>query len=93
MGDISLAKEMIDAAAKNGADFAKFQTWSVKRLKPGVWDDVASSVQPAAQAQNLDALARQIHQQLGLTDVVSLGFILISLQGAVEFDQKMQGMR
>ena len=38
MGEINLAKEMIDAAAENGADFAKFQTWSVKNLKPGPWD-------------------------------------------------------
>ena len=38
MGDMSLAKEMIVAAAENGADFAKFQTWSVKRLKSGDWD-------------------------------------------------------
>jgi len=38
MGDMSLAKEMIVAAAENGADYAKFQTWSVKRLKAGEWD-------------------------------------------------------
>ena len=72
---------------------ANLQPADLQPKQSGVWDDVASSVQPAAQAQNLEALARQVHQQLGLTDVVSLGFILISLQGAVEFDQKMQGMR
>ena len=38
MGDMKLAKEMISAAKDSGADFAKFQTWSVDRLKPGVWD-------------------------------------------------------
>ena len=38
MGDMKLAKEMISAAKESGADFAKFQTWSVERLKPGVWD-------------------------------------------------------
>ena len=38
MGDMKLAKEMISAAKESGADFAKFQTWSVDRLKPGVWD-------------------------------------------------------
>jgi len=37
-GDIHLAKEMITQASKNGADYAKFQTWSVKRLKQGSWD-------------------------------------------------------
>ena len=38
MGDMKLAKEMISAAKESGCDFAKFQTWSVERLKPGVWD-------------------------------------------------------
>ena len=38
MGDMKLAKEMISAAKESGADIAKFQTWSVDRLKPGVWD-------------------------------------------------------
>jgi N,N'-diacetyllegionaminate synthase len=38
MGDMDLAKEMIVAAKESGADYAKFQTWSVKNLKPGPWD-------------------------------------------------------
>ena len=38
MGDMKLAKEMILAAKESGADFAKFQTWSVRRLKRGSWD-------------------------------------------------------
>tara|TARA_E500000178_G_C16886873_1_gene691661 strand:- start:100 stop:918 length:819 start_codon:yes stop_codon:yes gene_type:complete len=38
MGNMSLAKKMILAAKKSGADFAKFQTWSVKTLKSGPWD-------------------------------------------------------
>lgn len=38
-GDMSLAKEMIRAASENGATYAKFQSWSVKRLVPGVWDE------------------------------------------------------
>jgi N,N'-diacetyllegionaminate synthase len=37
-GDILLAEKMIQAAAESGADYAKFQTWSVSRLKPGEWD-------------------------------------------------------
>ena len=37
-GDMSLAKEMISAAKESGADFTKFQTWRVDRLKPGGWD-------------------------------------------------------
>ena len=38
MGDMKLAKEMVLAAKESGADFAKFQTWSVSRLKRGSWD-------------------------------------------------------
>jgi N,N'-diacetyllegionaminate synthase len=38
LGNIDLAKKMILSAKENGADFAKFQTWSVSRLKPGEWD-------------------------------------------------------
>lgn len=37
-GDMNLAKKMILAAKENGATYAKFQTWSVSRLKEGVWD-------------------------------------------------------
>ena len=36
MGDMQLAKEMISAAKESGADCAKFQTWSVSRLKSGI---------------------------------------------------------
>ena len=38
LGDMVLAKDMITAAKESGCDFAKFQTWSVDRLKSGVWD-------------------------------------------------------
>ena len=38
MGDMNLAENMIRQAAKSGAKYAKFQTWSVKRLKKGEWD-------------------------------------------------------
>ncbi|MDA1306395.1 MAG: N-acetylneuraminate synthase family protein [Acidobacteria bacterium] len=38
MGDMDLARRMIDAAAGAGADVVKFQTWRVSRLKPGPWD-------------------------------------------------------
>ena len=39
MGDIKLAEKMIKAAASAGADFCKFQTWSVSNLKDGPWDE------------------------------------------------------
>ena len=38
MGNDTLAKQMIQEAANSGASFAKFQTWSVSRLKAGEWD-------------------------------------------------------
>ena len=38
MGDMNLAEKMIVSAASNGADICKFQTWSVKNIKPGPWD-------------------------------------------------------
>ncbi len=38
-GDIELAKEFIFSAKENGADYAKFQTWSTSRLKNGDWDN------------------------------------------------------
>ena len=38
LGDIELAKKMIQASKENGADYVKFQTWSVSRLKAGPWD-------------------------------------------------------
>jgi N,N'-diacetyllegionaminate synthase len=38
LGDMNVAKKIIDAAAKSGADYCKFQTWSVKNLKKGPWD-------------------------------------------------------
>jgi N,N'-diacetyllegionaminate synthase len=37
-GDLNLAKQMAKAAQENGATHAKYQTWSVSRLKSGSWD-------------------------------------------------------
>ncbi len=39
MGDFQLLKKMVRAAAEAGATYAKFQTWRVKNLKPGPWDE------------------------------------------------------
>ncbi len=38
MGNMNLAEKMIKAAKKSGADYAKFQTWSVENLTSGPWD-------------------------------------------------------
>jgi len=37
-GDMQLAKDMAKAAKDSGATYAKYQTWSVDRLKSGSWD-------------------------------------------------------
>ena len=39
MGDMSLAEDMIAAAANAGATHVKFQYWREERLKPGEWDN------------------------------------------------------
>lgn len=38
-GDMGLAKEMIWAAAENGADYVKFQSWQASKISKGPWDD------------------------------------------------------
>lgn len=38
MGNLNLAEKMIVSAKNAGADYAKFQTWRTKNLKPGEWD-------------------------------------------------------
>ena len=59
MGDISLAKEFIDAAKESGADYAKFQTWSVKNLKNGPWDsDGRKEIYQKAE------LTKEMHEEL-----------------------------
>ena len=59
MGDMTLAKQMIESAAKNGADICKFQTWSESNLIPGVWDsDGRREIYKKAQ------LSKENHQNL-----------------------------
>lgn len=38
MGNLNIAEKMIKEASLSGADYAKFQTWSVKNLRKGPWD-------------------------------------------------------
>ena len=38
LGDLALAKKMIDAAAKAGCRYVKFQLWNPKNLVSGPWD-------------------------------------------------------
>tara|TARA_B100000575_G_C23113424_1_gene643381 strand:+ start:266 stop:1084 length:819 start_codon:yes stop_codon:yes gene_type:complete len=38
MGDMELAKTMIESAKAAGANIVKFQYWNPEKLKPGAWD-------------------------------------------------------
>ncbi len=38
LGNLNLAKKMIGAAKKSGADAVKFQIWDPSNLKNGPWD-------------------------------------------------------
>lgn len=58
-GDMDLAKKMIDKAKSSGADYAKFQTWSVERLKKGAWDDDGRR-----EIYNKAELTKENHQDL-----------------------------
>ena len=56
-----LAEKMIVAAKKSGADFAKFQTWRVKNLRPGPWDkDGRRKIYEKAELTNDDYLKKTL---------------------------------
>jgi sialic acid synthase SpsE len=71
MGNMELAEHMIQASAENGADYAKFQTWSVKRLKPGEWDnDGRKEIYKKAE------LSKEQHEHLiGLCNKYKINFL------------------
>lgn len=59
MGNIDLAKKMILSAKNSGADYAKFQTWSVKNLCSGDWDqDGRKEIYKKAE------LSQEMHEEL-----------------------------
>ena len=39
LGNLELAKKMIDASILSGCKFVKFQLWDPKNLKKGPWDN------------------------------------------------------
>lgn len=39
LGNMKLAEKMAQQAKECGADYVKFQTWSINDLKPGPWDN------------------------------------------------------
>jgi sialic acid synthase SpsE len=69
-GYMSLAEKMITSAAKAGATFAKFQTWSVKRLKSGAWDQDGR---------------RQIYEKAELSDQQHLELMKICNDNGIRF--------
>lgn len=70
MGDMALAERMVEEAAKAGATYAKFQSWSVKNLKPGPWDTDGR---------------RQIYEQAQLTEEKHLFLIECCKKNGIEF--------
>ena len=59
LGDMGIAKQMINAASTAGADYCKFQTWSVKNLKSGSWDDDGRR-----ELYNKAELSKEMHYEL-----------------------------
>tara|TARA_A100001011_G_scaffold397684_1_gene499494 strand:- start:5129 stop:5929 length:801 start_codon:yes stop_codon:yes gene_type:complete len=75
MGDMALAKEMIDASKENGAEIVKFQTWSVSRLKPGPWDeDGRTDIYKKAELSKSDHQELISHSQKSGVEFLSSAF-------------------
>jgi N,N'-diacetyllegionaminate synthase len=74
MGDMDLAKKMIVAAKESGADYAKFQTWSVKNLKPGPWDnDGRLEIYKKAEiSKDKHSLLKQYCDKIGINFLTSI---------------------
>jgi N,N'-diacetyllegionaminate synthase len=74
MGDMDLAKDMITAAKDVGADYAKFQTWKVSRLKAGPWDtDGRKEIYKQAELSDDDHYVLKKHcESVGIEFLTSL---------------------
>ena len=71
MGDINLARHMIQEAKNSGADFAKFQTWRVKNLKDGPWDkDGRRDIYQKAELTN-----EKHHQLIDICNEIGIPFL------------------
>ncbi len=70
LGNIKLAEKMIKSAKNNGADYCKFQTWSVKYLNNGPWD--------------LDG-RKQIYKKAELTDEKHYKLLKICKKNKIKF--------
>ena len=72
MGDMKLAKDMINAAKKVGADIVKFQYWNPKRLKAGPWDtDGRKEIYESAQLNE-----EKIKTLMGLCESSGIDFLI-----------------
>ena len=78
MGDMTLASEMIHAAAISGATTAKFQFWDPKYLKQGSWDEDGRRQIYDKAALNID----DIHKLSEITTSNNINF-LISVFGTI----------
>lgn len=78
MGDMTLASEMIHAAANSGATTAKFQFWDPKYLKQGSWDEDGRRQIYDKAALNID----DIHKLSEITTSNNINF-LISVFGTI----------
>ena len=70
MGDLELAEKMIIAAKQAGANYAKFQTWQLDKLKSGPWDNDGR---------------RDIYESAQLTDAKHKHLIEACAQNSISF--------
>ena len=72
MGDMELAKDMISAVKKAGADIVKFQYWNPSRLKAGPWDtDGRKEIYESAQLDE-----EKIKTLIDFCDKAEIGFLI-----------------
>jgi sialic acid synthase SpsE len=65
-GELSLAKEMAQAAKESGADYAKYQSWQSHKIPPGPWDHEGPFFQYNTKRDfyNASELSNQDHHDL-----------------------------
>jgi N,N'-diacetyllegionaminate synthase len=89
LGDISLAKKMIDAAKSSGADSAKFQSWKVEKLSEGPWTtDGRAEIYKSAELSNDDHVELIDYCKSKDIDFLSSAFDVETLQMLSDFGLK-----
>ena len=77
-GELSLAKEMAQAAKESGADYAKYQSWQSHKIPPGPWDHEGPFFQYATKRDfyNASELSDQAHHDLiEYCDSIGINFL------------------